>query len=88
MCRWLLPAFCGCFPSGFPFVPYLVRIVLDYITAGTDIHILATDTGQYDERMGILAQKKREDKFRFFNMKPESYVILRIFGNPLEVKPL
>lgn len=27
----------------------LVRTVLDYITAGTDIHILATDTGQYDE---------------------------------------
>lgn len=66
----------------------LIRIALDYITAGTDIHILETDTGQYDKRMGILARKKREDKFRFFNMKPESYVILRMFGNSLEVKPL
>jgi hypothetical protein len=44
-------------------------VVLGYVAQGTDIHTLASGTGDFARKVGkVSAQRKRQNEFKLFSM--------------------
>ena len=51
-------------------------VVLDYMIAETDTHSVANGSWQSDRRIeSVLAQKKRQGRFKFFSMISKSFPV-------------